>query len=179
MELLDFFKHPLVTTILGGVAGLLIKTLIDVFKQRHLQQQQAQMQRLEKQLSEFYWPLYAGLVYDEAIWKLRPLTEDLNDEERKQIQEKIESDLLLPNHEAMAQIISSKLQLAGYAKVPEIYEEYLRHVAAFKGLRASGSQEAPSSIGAPWPEGFTEQIQKRTVELTQQHAALIDVVLEK
>ena len=174
---MELLKNPLVTSLLGAVLGFFAKTLIDYLKQVRLSQEAARLTFLKEQLSEFYWPLYARLLRDGAVWGLRKKNEDLDDETRQQIQKQIEEKIILPNHQAMTDIISKKLHLGNYIKVPELYEQYLRHVAAFQALRAAGQTIPPSEIGAPWPKGFTEEVEKHVRELTKEYSEFLKITI--
>lgn len=179
--LLNLLKDPFITGLLGAIVGLLFRQLIDYIKNTRLSieasHRTVRLAYLRQQLEEFYWPLYAGLTRDEAVWKLRENKATMDAVDWQKVQETIESELLIPNHVTMSNIITQKLHLAGYAEPPECYEAYIRHVAAFQALRAAGRKEAPSAMGAPWPYQFNEEIQKRTSELSHQYAKLIEIVL--
>lgn len=172
-------SYPILTTLIGAGVGVLIKSYIDFKKQQSLAIHKAKQAFIEKQLSEFYSPLYSRLLHDEAIWKLRTLSENLSEEEQDKIQQNIETEILLPNHKEMAAIISEKLYLAGYKQVPEMFEDYLRHVAAFRALRASGHSEAPSHYGVSFPSKFPEEIRRQTENLMKEYATMLEFSLNE
>ncbi len=177
-----FLNDPVVTGILGAIVGILFKNWIDYIKKIRLEEERnlirARLEYIRRQLSEFYWPLEAALIKDEAIWRLRKNIEELEDEqEREKARETIERELLLPNHEKMVQIIQGKLHLAGYASPPEAYKKYLEHVAAFQTLRLSGIKLPPSQVGAPWPADFEKEVHEKTNELSKEYARLLKLSL--
>ncbi len=176
---MELLKNPLVTSFLGAIIGFLAKTFISYLKQVRLSQEAARLSFLKEQLSEFYWPLYSHLLRDKAVWEIRDENEELDEETRLKIQKEIEEKILLPNHKEMVEIISKKLHLGNYIEVPEIYEAYLKHVAAFQALRAAGQMIPPSAIGAPWPTGITAEVENRVKELTKEYAELLRMTTNK
>ena len=175
----SILSDPLVTTIAGAALGMLVKSIIDYTKQQRMATESARRQFLQQQLSEFYSPLHARLIHDEAIWKLRTSSDELSDEKREEIQRAIEEQILLPNHEAMAELIATRFHLAGYEEVPECFEKYLQHVAAFRGLRATGRLEPPSKIGAPFPVEFAKEVHTRTAKITKEYAVMLEIELKR
>ena len=72
----------------------------------------ASLQRIERQLSEFYWPMYLRLQKDNTVWR-RLLDKDKEeDNPLRRIGSRIETDFILPNHNELVKIIETKIHLA-------------------------------------------------------------------
>ena len=106
----------------GGLlllAGFIINKAIEKFKYAEALKNEITKQRfvtrlqlLERQLADFYWPIYLRLEKDNVIWE-RILDQEREDNESlKKIGEFIEKDVIIPNHEEIVDIIESKIHLA-------------------------------------------------------------------
>ena len=99
----------------GGfwLARILERFRVDLAQQADKERLRAQRQLdyVERQLSEFYYPIYIRLRTDGAVWDTI-LARGKDDPLRKAIGEQTEKNVLLPNHEAIVAIIQSKIHLA-------------------------------------------------------------------
>jgi len=59
------------------------------------------MEFLDKQLSQFYYPLYIRLHIDGAVWKRILDKRNGDDDLRRRVGDSIEKNTILPNHDAM------------------------------------------------------------------------------
>ena len=138
---------------------------------------------LERQLAEFYWPVYIRLQTDNEMWErlqalsATPVAVDSPDDsiERAEpiehaVARRIERDIVLPNHAALVKIIQSKIHVAAAGEELEtelLY--YLKHVAAFRALRTLGIiDKDPKDIGLPWHNALFPLIRKKTRDLQRQ-----------
>jgi hypothetical protein len=71
-----------------------------------------ELEFLDKQLSQFYYPLYIRLHIDGAVWNRILDKRSGNDELRRRVGDAIEKNVILPNHEEMVRIIQSHINLA-------------------------------------------------------------------
>jgi hypothetical protein len=133
------------------------------------------VEQLGRQLAEFYWPIYLRLQKDNAVWerildKRKP--EGSLDHKLGEI---IEREHVLPNQEEIVRIIESSVHLA--EPDPEfaaILVRFLRHVAVYKALRASGDTNTfPLTVGEPWPERLFPEIEKRTRAVQEEYNRLL------
>src|SRR5579883_1031710 len=93
------------------IAGFYLNRVLEKFKadterenERERLRIQKQLDYLERQLSEFYYPIYVRLHIDGATWG-RILDKNNGDQDlRSRVGASIEKDVLLPNHEAIVQI---------------------------------------------------------------------------
>lgn len=136
---------------------------------------------IEKQLTEFYYPVILRLHKDNAVWEL--WNENQYSKERKNVAAQIERDFMLPNHEDAIKIIDSKFHLIRNDSDPDdqisklIIEirKYERHVALYKALRATGSRENPidwNRYEDKYPKNLYYVIRDRINSLKKQHAEL-------
>lgn len=128
---------------------------------------------LEHQLSTFYWPLFLRLERDNAIWEKMHEKWTGGPAERR-IGEQLEGTVILPNHDEIVKLIESNVYTAKPdGDLLEQMKKYLRHVAIYKALRATGNKEDPSKLGEPFPKEFFSLVQKRLSELQKQYDSAV------
>ena len=118
----------------------------------------------ERQLAEFYWALYVRLQMDNSIWSwLERVTAESPTRDRK-LAAAIEGKFTLPNHRKAVEIIESKIHLVeNDAELEGLLLTYVRHVALFEALRASGITDTdPKDVGVPWPGNLFPVLAKQT-----------------
>lgn len=129
----------------------------------------------EKQLSEFYWPLYVRLQYDNAVWRRILDQKEGNDELRQRLGRQIEQNFILPNHEAMVSITTSKMHLMeddGIALRGML--NLIRHVAVYKAMRLAGVENRfPDELGEPWPRELFPQVEAMAYKLQAQYESAL------
>lgn len=138
---------------------------------------------IDRQLSEFYYPIKLRLEKDTAVWQL---SDQLSEKNRKKTGDEfskyIESSVLIPNHEEMVSIISKNFGLIKNADekydpkpLIESINNYQRHFASFKTLRTLGIYDLnPIDVckGCEWPHSFPKLISERIAELEKQREEL-------
>jgi hypothetical protein len=136
---------------------------------------QKQVEYLDRQLSEFYYPIYIRLHIDGATWNRILDREHGSEDLRARVGSEIEKDVLLPNHEAIVQIIQSKIHLAESDQAAfDAMLAYVRHVAVYRALRAVGCTDRdPLALNEPWPKHFLPLIERTTARLQQEYDRLI------
>lgn len=130
-----------------------------------LARHQAELEFLERQISEFYWPIYLRLEKDNAMWQ-RIATLGARDHALPDSAgEIIERDFILKNHDEIVAIIESKIHLAEQVEnSQELIEEllkYLKHVAIYKAVRSIESMRGvnPMDLNEPFPSKLFPLIQ--------------------
>jgi hypothetical protein len=162
--------------ILGAIFGFLGKSTWDLYwKGRSDRKQMAERKRLdflERQLTEFYWPLFFQLQKNNTVWERVLSKKNPDDALAAEIDYKIQREYFYPNNEEMAKIIETKYHLAQPDKELEnFFVRFMRHQAVFKAIRDSGKQDFdPVRFEEPWPwpKGFFEAIEKRVKFLQKQ-----------
>jgi hypothetical protein len=139
---------------------------------------QKHLDYLERQLTEFYYPLYIGLYVDSAVWDTI-LARNKDDPLRKAIGERIEKDVLLPNHDRMLSVIQSKIHLADAdADSFALMLKYVRHASIYKAMRSAGCfDKDPYHLGEPFPKEFISRIESTTDKLQNKYDALVEPAL--
>lgn len=129
---------------------------------------------LERQLTEFYWPLYWGLQKDNAVWE-RVLDRDKLDATKQKIARGIEQDFILPNHKEMVDIITSKIHLLeADSKLEQLLLAYVRHVAVYTAMRKVQIEDQdPMAQGEPWPKELFPLIEDHAKRLQAQYDNLV------
>ncbi|HYO76613.1 MAG TPA: hypothetical protein VE010_09125 [Thermoanaerobaculia bacterium] len=130
----------------------------------------------ERQLSEFFWPLYMHLQMDNAVWERMAQITPHSETRDRLLAAKMEAAFILPNHEKAMQIIEAKRHLAGTDQALEAQLlKYIRHVAVFRALRGLGvTDRDPQHVGEPWPTEFFDIVSKATLQKQQELDALIN-----
>jgi hypothetical protein len=125
----------------------------------------------EKQLSEFYWPLYVRLQYDNAVWSRILDQKQGNDELPQKLGKEIEENFVLPNHEQMLMIITSKMHLMEDDDIAlQAMLDYIRHVALYKAMRLAGIKDRfPDELGEPWPRQLFPRIEDMAYKLQHEY----------
>lgn len=133
---------------------------------------------IEKQLSEFYWPIYLRLEKDNVMWKrIKSLSSDKNvlPEAASKI---IEKDFIIKNHDEIVEIIESKIYLAeNLTNSKELIQEllkYIKHVAVYKTIRSIKELERfnPIDLNEPYPEKLFLLIENNFKELQNKYESL-------
>ncbi|WP_146141193.1 hypothetical protein [Stenomitos frigidus] len=145
----------------------------EITKQRFI----TRLQLIERQLTEFYWPVYLRLQKDNVVWE-RMLDKSKEDSGPLQkIGAVIEIDFILPNHEEMVKVIESKIHLAQLDReLLEALLSYIRHVAVYKAARSAGFTDLHNTqkdLLPPWPENLYPEIERRTKALQNEYDDLL------
>jgi hypothetical protein len=175
-ELLKIVVDKLAIGLLIVLAGYILNRAIERFKaaealRNELSKQRfaAKLARVERQLSEFYWPVYLRLQMDNTVWeRLLDKNRDEGDP-LKILGNQIEVDFLLPNHREIVKIIESKIQLAEPdGALQSLLLEYINHVAVYNAAIAAGFKDLHNTQRAlltPWPKNLFGAIEARTLSL--------------
>lgn len=132
---------------------------------------------MDKQLSQFYWPLYIRLHIDQAIWS-RIMDKRKDDPLLKEVAEKIENDVILPNHAEITKIIEGNIHLMeANGKLFNELKAYLRHVAVYKAMRTAGCNDRfPCELGEPWPADLVNTVGGAAHIIQKQYDDLLKAV---
>jgi hypothetical protein len=136
---------------------------------------QKELDYLERQLSEFYYPIYVRLHIDGATWERLLDRKHGNNDLGSKIGREIEKSVLLPNHEAIVSIIQSKIHLAESDQAAfDAMLKYVRHVAVYRALRTGGfTDRDPLDVGEPWPFELLPIIEQTTAQLQWKYDQLL------
>lgn len=186
------FREQLIITLvdklaIGGLillAGWYLNRTLELFRSRQARANEAaklrdskQLEFLEKQLSQFYYPIYIRLHMDGAVWDRILDKSQGGDELRRKVGEAIEKDFILPNHGEIVSIIQSNIHLAECDEASfKTLLRYVRHVSVYRAMRESGCHDRdPISLGEPWPADFLPLIEEMTRKLQHRYDALVTI----
>jgi len=165
--------EPIVTA-LAAVAGFLGKSAWDLYWKRKEQREyvirQKRLDFLERQLSEFYWPLYLHLQKNNVVWE-HLVNGRANDPLIKaRVDLQLYSSFFLPNHEEILKIIEANIHLAqADYELESLLLRFIRHVSIFRALRQVELHNIdPIALGEPWPDELFPAIEKRTKMLQRE-----------
>ncbi|GAB4395648.1 MAG: hypothetical protein OHK0053_05290 [Microscillaceae bacterium] len=138
------------------------------------------LERVEKQLSEFYYPIYFRLQKDNAIWRLSPQLNKENQPLPREANAIIEQEYILKNHREMVEIIETKVHLIEID--PELQTQinlYLKHMVIYDTLRRIESLQTynPVDFQAPFPADFYITIEDRIKKLQEKHERLLNQLI--
>jgi hypothetical protein len=138
----------------------------------------AELEFIERQISEFYWPIYLRLEKDNMMWKrIKSLGSDKN-ALPDAASEAIEKDFILKNHQEIVEIVESKIHLAeNSANSRELIDEllkYIKHVAVYKTIRSIKELQKfnPVDLNEPFPPKLFPLIENNFRELQSRYENL-------
>ncbi|HYJ05426.1 MAG TPA: hypothetical protein VEX43_09850 [Chthoniobacterales bacterium] len=142
---------------------------------RHRLRDQKRVEFLERQLSEFYYPIYIRLNIDNVVWR-RILDRKNDDELKSKIGYAIEREVLLPNHAEIIRVLETKIHLADCDDLT--FQQmllYIRHVAVYRALRGVGCHDVdPIRLGEHWPKDFYPSIEATVKKLQSEYDRLME-----
>lgn len=142
---------------------------------RYRLRDQKRVEFLERQLSEFYYPIYIRLNIDNVVWR-RILDRTHKDELKRAIGFAIEREVLLPNHAEIIKILETKMHLAECDD--SAFQQmllYIRHVAVYRALRSVGCNDVdPIALDEHWPKEFYPSIERTVIVLQSEYDKLIE-----
>jgi hypothetical protein len=142
----------------------------------------AELELIERQISEFYWPIYLRLEKDNVMWKrIKSLSPDKNIVIPEAASDVIEKEFILKNHQEIVEIIESKIYLAeNFTNTKDLINEllkYIKHVAVYKTIRSIKELQNinPVDLNEPFPEKLFPLIESNFRELQNKYEHLKNV----
>lgn len=132
------------------------------------------LELLEKQLSEFYWPIYLRLEKDNLIWE-KVFNQDGGLESA--VRQKLEMTYILPNHDEIMTILEAKIHLArAHQPLSDAINRYIRHIAVYRAIRDAGITERdPAQFDAPYPSDLFGFVESEKNRLQAEYDHLLDL----
>ena len=166
-------EKALLTT-LAAAGGFLSKSLWDLYWKRHQEADKLAREKridfLERQLSQFFWPLYLQLQKNNVVWRHLEKGTAVNESIKEQVDSQLRKSFFLPNHETMLKIIETNVHLA--QPDPEfeaLLLRFVRHITLYWTIRDAGLTDDPIAVGEPWPEEFFAAVESRLRSLQEQY----------
>ena len=145
-----------------GVLAVLAFTLWHFYsrqKERTSTEMSEAIALLERQLSDFYWPMKYHLETDSALWERVPALSDdatLPEEAGRAL----ERDAVIPNHEAALEVIEKGFGLiASDTRLTDAVVRYVRHVTVYRALRCSNQDLNPIDVEEPFPPDLHDLVE--------------------
>jgi len=162
-----------------AIGGVIVKVVWDKLMARQEElariRRDKKIQLLERQLSEFYWPIYIRLEKDNLIWE-KVFSKDSGVDPA--VQKTLENSHILPNHQEVMDILGSKIHLAR-AKAPlsEALSAYIRHITVYQAIRQAGiCDRDPLQFGEPYPTEIFELIETEKNRLQAEYDRLLGFI---
>jgi AAA+ superfamily predicted ATPase len=158
--------------------GIVAKTFWDKLVERREElaklRRDKKLEILERQLSEFYWPLYLRLEKDNLIWQ-QVFTRD--NQLSPDVRERLEAHFILPNHEEILEILESKIHLARASEdLSKQIFQYIRHIAIYQAIRGAGiSDKDPMDFNEPFPQDLYRLVNEKKDALQAEYDKLLDL----
>ncbi|MCY6494047.1 hypothetical protein [Leptolyngbya sp. GGD] len=138
----------------------------------------AELEFIERQISEFYWPIYLRLEKDTVMWKRIKSLSSEQDVLPDAASEAIEKEFILKNHQEIVEIIETKIHLAENSEnSKELIDEllkYIKHVAVYKTIRSIKELQNvnPMDLNEPFPPKLFPLIEHNFRELQSRYESL-------
>lgn len=171
--------EPTILAGIGAIAGFVAKSLWDLYWKRRAAiaglARQKRLEFVERQLADFYWPIYLRLQKDNVVWGTILDRSETDDPLRQSVAREVDLKFIVPNHDEVVRIIETRMHLAQPSKeLEEALLRYIRHVAIYKAMRETGCfDKDPIALGEPWPKNLFPEIQQRTKELQKEYDQMI------
>lgn len=162
-------------------------TIIVVFVSNYLERRRAvfnlqsevkiknRVEHLERQLSEFYGPVYILLLINYSLVKLRfdPDVDEYTNLIPEEVWQDLRDNVLVPNNSAIVEIIKSKIHLIESPEIQDCIQQFVVHAEVWK--RAIDRQMSRDEYLArfKFPSEFREIIFKTTESLKIEYYSLI------
>lgn len=169
-------------TALAAIGGFLGKSIWDLYWKRREDAQSLARQKkidlLERQLSQFYWPLYLHLQKNNVIWEHLIQGTAVDPGLKRKVDMQLYKSFFLPNHQTMVAIIEANAHLAQpTGDFEKLLLRFIRHVAIYKTMRDAGLPYDPISVGEPWPSEFFLAVEARLKALQTEYERTLGLSL--
>jgi hypothetical protein len=164
------------------LAGFFLNSCSERLKREQTQREdliKQKRQYIEKQLSEFYYPIQLRLHKDNAIFDI--WNKNHGSEEDNKLSKQLEDNFVIPNHEEIIKIIDAHFELIKnetddekkIAPLMKAMKDYESHVAVYKALKDTGDNRKPIQLNEPFPKEFFRLIEVRIAELENKRDDLL------
>jgi hypothetical protein len=154
------------------------RQIAELENQLAMERYNAELEFIEKQISEFYWPIYLRLEKDNVMWKRIKSLSPENNVLPESASAAIEQDFILKNHQEIIEIIESKIHLAeSSVNSRELINElvkFIKHVAIYRTIRSISElrQVNPVDLNEPYPANLFPLIERNFRELQHRYEQL-------
>ena len=175
------FLAALVTIVGWFVAYYLTKR-----REMHQRRQELMVKHLERQIEEFYGPLFNLVEQIFACEEVQsdileedtsPAKRHLSDEQQAQVRDFLYHDYFQSLHDEMRLILKTKLFLVEGEDVPESFDEYLRHSTQERVQKMLWERlhvDTSYIQGRSWPKGFYTDIKSGLDSVMLQYEQMME-----
>jgi hypothetical protein len=126
-----------------------IKLRQEIRKGRHERVYDLSLDRLKRQLSEFYGPLFM----------LTASTSDIADKVwATDVWDEVWRGVIVPSQQEIRTILLTKIDLLDEAQIPQSYFDFLRHINVSRGYLKSGLGKDYFKKDTPYPRQFNDDV---------------------
>ncbi len=174
-KIIEIIVEKGLLAIIVALIGFWFSKFLEIGKQNNLLKNKIietnrdkKMLIVEKQLTQFYYPIYFKLQKDNALWQLSPQLSGVKGALPEETNTLIEKEFILKNHFEIRDIIENHIHLIEIDdQLQEGINAYLKHITVYEILRKSKTLEKanPISFQAPFPNQFISIIKERMLKL--------------
>ena len=185
-KLIEIFVEKGLLALIILIAGYWVSKYLEVDKQRNLFKNKIKetnrdrvVAKVERQLSNFYYPIYFRLQKDNALWKLSPQLSGNKSSLPQETNDIIEKEHILKNHLEIISIIESNIHLIEIdTELQTNINKYIRHIVVYDTIRKTVTINKlnPIDFDAPFPNSFIEIITDRMTRLQKVNNELLNDV---
>jgi len=178
-KLIEIVVEKGLLALIIALAGYWISKYLEINKQRITLQNKIKetnrdkiYSQIEKQLSNFYYPIYFRLQKDNALWKLSPQLSGGKGALPQETNDIIEKEYILKNHSEILSTIQNNIHLVEIDnELQESINAYIKHITVYDTIRKihSTSKLNPIDFDAPYPKSFVEIIKARMTILQKKN----------
>lgn len=140
-----------------------------------------ELEFIERQISEFYWPIYLRLEKDNVMWKRIQYLSHEKNILPEAVSNVIEKEFIIKNHQEVVEIIENKIHLVENTNnsktlINELLQ-YIKHVAVYKTIRSVTELQRlnPIDLNEPFPEKLFPLIENNFRELQNRYEYLKNI----
>ncbi|RRB06841.1 hypothetical protein [Larkinella rosea] len=171
------------TPILTLIIGFFLNSGYEQFKAMQTSDAQDRARKrefIDRQLSEFYYPILHHLQKDDAVWSM--WNDNQFSDKNGRLAKYIEQEVLLPNHESISKLLETKFNLVRNSSenidinsLNNQLLQYQRHIAVYRALRKTNDKRNTTGLpgcNCSFPNQLEKEINKRIASLESQRKSL-------
>ena len=146
---------------ISAIMGFCLKSLWDWFIRLSDDKRKKRLDFLERQLSQFYWPIYLQLQKNNVVWDQLVNGKSFNDQVKLDVDRYLNKNFFKQNNMLIMGLIESNMHLIQPTeKLRAAILQFVRHVALYATLRDIGYDDVdPIALDVPWPEDLFVEIE--------------------
>ncbi len=165
----------------SAIIGFVSKSIWDYFWKARFDKNQAALRKrtdfLERQLSEFYWPILIQLEKNDMVWNQVKNSDLVKGTISNEFYNKMKQEFFFPNNEEILRIIETKFYLSQSPdSLNSLIQEFVKHQSIFQGIKLHLKDDTlPDEFGIPYPAALLEEVRNFTEKLQKEYDKLIGI----